>query len=115
MAIILFPLFSGLLASSKAAQVAAPDEIPAKIPSFLARLSKVSPASSSLTGIISSIKSVFRILGTNPAPIPWILWGPFSPLANVCEENGSTATILISGFSSFNASAIPSSVPPIFG
>ena len=54
---ILLPLFSGFLANSKAAKVAAPDEIPAKIPSFLARAIKVFPASSFATGKISSTTS----------------------------------------------------------
>ena len=73
MTTIVFPSFSGRLASSNPAQVAAPDEIPVKIPSSLASLNKVAPASSSFTGITSSTRSTSKTSGTKPGPIPWIL------------------------------------------
>ena len=47
-------LFSSLLESSSAAQSAAPDDIPANIPSFFVSSSAVFIASSSVTGITSS-------------------------------------------------------------
>ena len=81
---MVLPLFSGRLASSKPAKVAAPEEIPVNIPSSLANFNKVEPASSSFTGMISSIISSSSTPGTKPGPIPWILWGPFTPLPQVC-------------------------------
>lgn len=51
---IVFPLFSGLFANSVAANVAAPDDIPTKNPSFLAISLEVLNASSFSTFITSS-------------------------------------------------------------
>ena len=112
-AIILLPLFSSLLANCKAAQVAAPEEIPGKIPSFWARATKVLRASTVGTGIISSITSESKIDGTKPAPIPWIPCGPLTPFPKVWDSSGSTATIFTSGRTSFNALPIPVTVPPV--
>ncbi len=50
-------LFSSLLESSIAAQIFAPPENPARIPSFCDKFLAVSIASSFFTGIISSITS----------------------------------------------------------
>ena len=57
----------------------------------------VSIASSSVTGMISSITSRFRIGGTNPAPIPWMRCGPGWPPESTGEPAGSTATTRTSG------------------
>ena len=67
---IVLPLFSGRLASSKPAKVAAAEEIPVKIPSSRANFNKVDPASSSFTGMTSSIRSNSNTSGTKPGPIP---------------------------------------------
>ncbi len=51
---ITLPLFSGLAASSLAAQIAAPEDIPTRSPASRAMLRPVSKASSFFTVIISS-------------------------------------------------------------
>ena len=107
------PSFSSLFANSNAAKVAAPDDIPARIPSSLASLSNVFAASSSDTCIISSINSVFKTSGMNPGPIPWILCGPGLPPERTGDVTGSTATALTSGLSSFKTVATPVIVPPV--
>jgi hypothetical protein len=85
MTTINLPLFSGLLATSTAAQVAAPEEMPAKMPSSLANLRAVAPAFSLVTWIISSTASGLYTSGTNPAPMPWILCDPGLPPDNTGE------------------------------
>ena len=72
-ATIVFPSFSGFLASSIAAKSAAPEDIPTRIPSFDAISLPYSNAYSFSTVIISSYIFVLSVLGINPAPIPWIL------------------------------------------
>ncbi len=74
MTTICLPLFSGLFATSRAAHIAAPQEIPARMPSSFASLLAIIPASSFDTVMISSIIRLFKISGINPAPIPCILW-----------------------------------------
>ena len=71
-ATIVFPLFSGFAASCKAAQTAAPEDMPASIPSSRLSLLAVSKASSFVTRIISSMIERFSILGINLAPMPCI-------------------------------------------
>ena len=56
---------------------------------------------------------VFRVSGTKPAPIPWILCGPETPSDSTGEDAGSTATIFTSGFFSFKYSPVPVIVPPV--
>jgi hypothetical protein len=68
-----FPQFSLRTATLQAAKIAAPEEIPHKIPSLLAVRRDVSKASSLLTLIISSIVSIFSISGIKPGPVPGIL------------------------------------------
>ena len=63
----LFPLPS-LIATFIAAHMAAPDEVPASIPSFKASSLVVFSASLSVTGMTSSYIFVFRIPVRNPAP-----------------------------------------------
>ncbi len=66
---ILF-LFSGRFEISRAPNIAAPDDMPHRIPSSFASLRAVSMASSFDTFIISSKRFVSRIFGIKPAPIP---------------------------------------------
>ena len=110
---ITLPLFSGLLPISNAATVAAPLDIPAKIPSSFARLFAAENASSFFTLIISSISSLSKTSGTKPAPMPWILCGPGPPPERTGESNGSTATTLKPGFLFLITCATPVSVPPV--
>ena len=83
-------LFSGLFNIWAAAQRAAPDEIPASIPSDLARHLTVWIASSSDIVRTSSIKERSNVSGIKPAPIPWILCFPATPLVIKGEFKGST-------------------------
>jgi len=86
---IFFLSFSERLAISRAAQAAAPAEIPHRIPSRRANFWAVSMACSLVTVMISSMIPVFRTSGTNPAPIPWILWGPPCPPERTGDAAGS--------------------------
>ena len=106
-------MFSSFLANSNATNVAAPDDIPARIPSCLARASNVDAASWSFTVKISSIASPWKVSGTKPAPIPWILWAPGVPFDKTGEVSGSTATAFKLGLTSLIASEIPVIVPPV--
>ena len=56
-----------------------PSEMPPRIPSSRAIRRAMFIASSLPTVMISSITAVSRTSGTNPAPMPWIGWGPFGP------------------------------------
>ena len=93
-----FPWFSGLFATSKAAKAAAPEEIPLISPSSSASFLAVPIASSLLTWIISFTKDKSQFLGTKPAPIPYILWGPGFPPDKTGDSAGSTAIVIIFGF-----------------
>jgi hypothetical protein len=64
------PAFSSRWATRNAATTAAPDEMPTSRPSSLARRRAMAIESSPDTWMISSMKSVRRMLGTKPAPIP---------------------------------------------
>ncbi len=69
---MVFPSFSGLSASRTAAQSAAPDEMPVRIPSFLVSSFDASNAASSSIRITSSYMPVSSTSGIKPAPIPCI-------------------------------------------
>ena len=112
-ATIVLPLFSGRLASSIAAQRAAPDEMPTSTPSLLPKSLPVANASSLVTGITSSYTAVLRTSGTKPAPIPWILCAPAVPLLRTGESAGSTATTFTDAFCDFKNSPTPVTVPPV--
>ena len=62
---------------------------------------------------IPLIISISKFLGINPAPIPWILWGPGSPPEITGLSSGSTAINLILGFFFFNTLPTPVIVPPV--
>ena len=91
------PLVSARRATLRAAATAAPEEIPARMPSILARSLAVSNASSLVIVTISSMMLLLRTSGTKPAPIPWILWGPGLPPERTGDAAGSTATVLKEG------------------
>mmetsp|Transcript_6942 Transcript_6942/g.21996 ORF Transcript_6942/g.21996 Transcript_6942/m.21996 type:complete len:247 (-) Transcript_6942:327-1067(-) len=108
------PLFSGRAASCLAAHTDAPDEIPHMSPSRAASSRAVAIASSSETCITSSIIERSALPGTNPAPMPWILCGPWClPPDNTGEETGSSATNWHSGLSGLMYCAQPVMVPPV--
>src|SRR6266446_4253925 len=81
-----------------AAHTLAPEEIPARIPSSLARRRAIANESSLVTWMhsviwgrpFSSFKCKF--FGTKPAPVPWILCGPglVGWPASVCEMTGES-------------------------
>ena len=56
---------------------------------------------------------VSRVLGTNPAPIPWILCGPGCPSERTGDPFGSTAITSTLGFFSFRYLPTPLIVPPV--
>ena len=62
------PSFSGRRAISRAAQTAAPPEMPVRIPSSLQRRRAISPPSSCFTGTTSSRASCRAPWGRTPAP-----------------------------------------------
>ena len=71
-----FPRDSGRRATSSAAQTAAPQLMPARMPSRRARRCAVAIASSSEQASTSSSRSRSRTSGTKPAPMPWMRCGP---------------------------------------
>src|SRR5208283_2210712 len=110
---ISLPAFSARAATFSAATTAAPDEIPTRSPSASGSRRAILIASSFVTVMISSIKSVRRMLGTNPAPIPWILCGEGFPPESTGLSAGSTAIALNEGFFGLMYSLTPVSVPPV--
>lgn len=74
-------------------RVAAPEEMPHMRPSLSASCLAISTASSEAILITSSMMSVSQFPGMNPAPMPWILWGPGFPPESTGLSVGSTATI----------------------
>ena len=68
-----------------AATTFAPDEVPAKIPSSLARRRAIALASSVETAWISLTSSGFQSGGTKPIPIPSILCEPDGPSRQHCR------------------------------
>ena len=83
---------------------AAPDEIPAKIPSSFDKILAPSYASLLDTYVISSTYSFLRLFGVKLAPIPWILCG---------ESKGATPTVKIFGLYSLNLLEHPDKVPAV--
>ena len=56
---------------------------------------------------------MLSVSGTKPAPMPWILCAPATPLDRTEEPAGSTATTLTLGFWLLRYSPTPVSVPPV--
>ena len=111
---MVLPLFSGRAASSLDAHTAAPAEMPHMTPSFAASSRAVAQASSSVTCITSSTRERSAFPGTKPAPMPWILWGPWCfPPESTGLLTGSSATNWHSGFSGLMYCAEPVIVPPV--
>ena len=109
---MVFPLFSGLLASSTAAQSAAP-EVDSRQNSFFFG-QKFSCGKSVIAFYRNNLSyiSVFRTSGTKPAPIPCSLCGPLVPFDSTGESAGSTALFFTSGFCSFRYSPLLSAFLP---
>jgi creatinine amidohydrolase len=76
---IRLPRYSGRPATFAAAHMLAPLLMPTINPSSLASFRAHSKASSLVTVTTSFTRVVSRFLGTNPAPMPWILCGPGEP------------------------------------
>ena len=109
----ILPAFSGLLATSMADQTAAPEEIPTISPSSRASLLAIAIASALGQGLISSMSSLPRIDGTKPAPIPWILCGPFGCPEMTADSAGSTQMVLMALFLDLRYWVVPVRVPPV--
>ena len=56
---------------------------------------------------------VSRMAGTNPAPMPWMGWGPLAPPDSTGDAAGSTATIRTVDLRSLKTSPTPVMVPPV--
>src|SRR5664280_1971431 len=110
---ISLPAFSGPAATWRAAQMAAPEEMPTSRPSSSAARRARSKASSFSTVMILSMISVSRMAGTKPAPMPWMGCGPFCPPDSTGEAAGSTAMTCTEGLRSFSTSPTPVMVPPV--
>mmetsp|Transcript_36416 Transcript_36416/g.96037 ORF Transcript_36416/g.96037 Transcript_36416/m.96037 type:complete len:335 (+) Transcript_36416:495-1499(+) len=111
---IVLPLFSGRAASCFAAHTDAPDEIPHMSPSVVASSLAVAIASSSETCMTSSNMEISALPGMKPAPMPWILCGPWClPPESTGDDTGSRATIWHDGFSGLMYCAQPVTVPPV--
>ena len=108
-----FPRDSGRAATCIAAQIAAPHDSPARMPSRAATNRAVSIAASSGTGITSSSSSRFSTAGTKPAPIPWMRCGPGLRPDSTAEDCGSTAMICAWGLAALITSPAPVIVPPV--
>ena len=96
-----------------AAHSAAPEEIPTSTPSLRPISLPSLKASSFSTGMISSYTLVSSTSGTKPAPMPWILWEPATPVDSTAEDLGSTAATLTAGFLDFRYWPTPVTVPPV--
>src|SRR5664280_1434924 len=83
-----FPALSGRFAISMAACAAEPEEMPPRIPSSFARRRAIANDSSFETWKVSSTNAMSRFFGMNPAPRPWILWGPGAPPEITAELAG---------------------------
>ena len=110
---ISLPAFSARRATSTAAQIAAPDEMPTSSPSSFAERRAIAKASSFFTWMTSSLILVLRMSGTKPAPMPWIVCGPFTPPDRTGEASGSTAIALKDGLRALMTSPTPVIVPPV--
>ena len=91
---------------------AAPEEIPAKIPSLFAN--NFMYLNASLFDTISTLSTYFKskFLGIIFAPIPCILCFPLYPLLIKGEDKGSIP-ILVTSFLSFRYLLTPVIVPPV--
>ena len=107
------PALSGRPATCRAACRAAPQEIPPAMPSARASSRAVRKASSSVTGMTSSITLRSRTSGTKPAPMPWILCGPLAPPESTGEAAGSTPTTRTDGRRALSTWPTPVIVPPV--
>ena len=87
--------------------------MPTSRPSFRARSFAVFTASVALTLKTSSMSEVSQLPGMNPAPMPWILWGPGLPPLRTGDSSGSTAMVFISGFLDLRNCEDPVRVPPV--
>ena len=110
---IIFPWFSILRASCRAAHATAPLLIPTESPSLCIIWIAVATASWSETGIMRSMRSTRNVSGWKPAPSPSILCGPGRPPERTAQVAGSTATISTSGLRERSPSATPVRVPPV--
>ena len=99
--------------TSRAAARAAPDEMPMGRPSIRATLRATAKAVSLPILRVSSIMPRFSTLGTKPAPMPWIEWGPRRPPDSTGLSSGSTAIIRKPDLRGLMTSAIPVNVPPV--
>ena len=61
----------------------------------------------------SSMIARFRLSGTKPAPMPWMVWLPGFLPDSTAALAGSTATMVTPGFRSFKSSPTPLMVPPV--
>ena len=95
---MVLPCISGFSARRTAAAMAAPQEMPQRMPSSCIRRRAMALASSSPTCSTRSTMDRSRFFGTKPAPIPWILCGlgltssPAMVWLITGEAIGSTAT-----------------------
>ena len=107
------PLFSGREATVRAAQRLAPELMPQRMPSSFAARRASANESSAVARSISSTILRLSTPGTNPAPIPCILCGPFAPPERTGLSAGSTAIALTDGLRPFSAEPTPVMVPPV--
>mmetsp|Transcript_3064 Transcript_3064/g.6978 ORF Transcript_3064/g.6978 Transcript_3064/m.6978 type:complete len:207 (-) Transcript_3064:421-1041(-) len=107
------PFISGVLPTSRAACTAAPEEMPHRMPSSLARRRAIAIASAEDTLTTWSMTDWSQLLGTKPAPMPWILWGPGAPPERTADSLGSIAMVLRALFLPFRNLVVPVMVPPV--
>ena len=96
-----------------AAVTAAPEEMPHRTPSSLARRRAMAMAVSDGTWMTSSTMSISQLPGMKPAPMPWILCGPGAPPDMTGDSIGSTATVFILEFLDLRKRDVPVMVPPV--
>ncbi|MNH22045.1 hypothetical protein D3C79_818850 [compost metagenome] len=95
---MVLPCISGFSARRTAAAMAAPEEMPQRMPSSCIRRRAMALDSSSLTSSTWSTRDRSRFFGTKPAPMPWILCGlglissPARAWVITGDTIGSTAT-----------------------
>ncbi|MNE60102.1 hypothetical protein D3C80_1552270 [compost metagenome] len=90
---MVLPCISGVSARRTATAIAAPQEMPHRMPSSCIKRRAMALDSSSVTSSTRSTIDRSRFFGTKPAPIPWILCGLglISSPANAWEITGDTA------------------------
>lgn len=96
-----------------AISIAAPEEIPTRIPSVLASFWTILTASSNLAVSILSTTLLSSVPGIKLGPIPCILCGPALPVLMSGESAGSTSTDLRSVKAFFRMGEHPEMVPPV--